>query len=115
MYIYIAYLLTYVLLSMVFLQFPLLCWWYSAVLIYETNRLVWLQACLKYIKTWKTQNFLLLNSSKTEVIIIGPEGVKEKLSSYIITLDGISLACSTTVRNLEVIFDQNLRTYKTGF
>ena len=30
------------------------------------------------------------------------------MSSYIVTLDGISLASSSTVRNLGIIFDQNL-------
>ncbi|XP_072234405.1 uncharacterized protein [Leuresthes tenuis] len=74
----------------------------------ETNRLVRLQACLKDIKTWMTQNCLLLNSDKTEVVLFGPERLREKLSSYIVTLDGISLASSSTVRNLGVIFDQNL-------
>ncbi|XP_072251172.1 uncharacterized protein [Leuresthes tenuis] len=74
----------------------------------ETYRLVRLQACLKDIKTWMTQNCLLLNSDKTEVVLFGPERFREKLSSYIVTLDGISLASSSTVRNLGVIFDQNL-------
>ena len=40
--------------------------------------------------------------------IFGPERFREKLSSYTITLDGISLVSSTTVRNLGVIFDPNL-------
>lgn len=38
----------------------------------ETNQLAKLQACLKDIKTWMTCNFLLLNSDKTEVIVLGP-------------------------------------------
>ena len=66
----------------------------------ETNRLVRLQACLKDIKTWMTQNYLLLNSDKTEVVLFGPERFRDKLSSYIVTLDGISLASSSTVRTL---------------
>ena len=74
----------------------------------ETNRLVRLQACLKDIKTWMTQNFLLLNSDKTEVVVFGPDQSREKLFSYISTLDGISLVSGSTVRNLGVIFDQNL-------
>jgi len=41
-----------------------------------------------------TQNCLLLNSDKTEVDIVSQ--------------DGISLASSSTVRNLGVIFDQKL-------
>ena len=50
---------------------------------------------------------LLLNSDKTEVIIFGLEPFREKLSSYKLTLNGISLASSATVRNL-IFFYQNL-------
>ena len=56
-------------------------------------------------KTWMTENCLLLNSDKTEVVLFGPERFRDKLSSYIVTLDGISLASSITVRYLGVIFD----------
>jgi len=55
-----------------------------------------------------TQNFLLLNSDKTDVVLFGPERFREKLFSYIVTLDGISLAFSSTARNLGVISDQDL-------
>ena len=55
-----------------------------------------------------TQNCLLPISDKTEVFLFGPEHFREKFSSYIVTLDGISSASSSTVRNLGVIFDQNL-------
>jgi len=67
------------------------------------------------IKTWMTQNCLLLNSDKTKVVIFGPEPFREKLlhnyiitCNYIITLHGISLASSTSVRDLGVVFDQDL-------
>ena len=53
----------------------------------ETNRLVRLQAFLKDIKTWMTQNCLLINSDKTEVVLFGPQCFREKLSSYKVTLD----------------------------
>jgi len=55
-----------------------------------------------------TLNFLLLNSDKAEVVVFGPEHFKKKLSSYIFTLDCISLASITTVRNLGIIFEQDL-------
>ncbi|XP_054875006.1 uncharacterized protein LOC129350900 [Amphiprion ocellaris] len=74
----------------------------------ETNQLARLQDCLKDIKTWMTYNFLLLNSDKTEVIVFGPKHLRELLSKHIATLDGITLASSTTVRNLGVIFDQDM-------
>ena len=44
----------------------------------ETNQLTKLQACLKDIKTWMTCNFLMLNSDKTEVIVLGPERLRNK-------------------------------------
>uniref|UniRef100_A0A3Q3R4Q7 Reverse transcriptase domain-containing protein n=1 Tax=Monopterus albus TaxID=43700 RepID=A0A3Q3R4Q7_MONAL len=74
----------------------------------ESGQLVKLQACLKDIKAWMTCNFLLLNSDKTEVIVLGPENLRNLLSNHIVTLDDIALASSTTVRNLGVIFDQNM-------
>ncbi len=55
-----------------------------------------------------TCNFLLQNSGKTEVIVLGPKYLRNFLSNDIVTLNDITLASSTTVRNLGVIFDQNL-------
>uniref|UniRef100_A0A8D0D0W2 Reverse transcriptase domain-containing protein n=1 Tax=Sander lucioperca TaxID=283035 RepID=A0A8D0D0W2_SANLU len=74
----------------------------------ESGQLAKLQACIKDIKSWMTHNFLMLNSNKTEVIVLGPKHHRTSLSKYIATLDGIALASSTTVRNLGVIFDQDL-------
>lgn len=53
-------------------------------------------------------NFLLLNSDQTEVIVLGPENLRNMVSNQILTLDGITLASSNTVRNLGVIFDQDM-------
>ncbi|RCU38734.1 hypothetical protein DVA76_17340, partial [Acinetobacter baumannii] len=74
----------------------------------ETNKLAKLQACIKDIKNWMTCNFLLLNSDKTEVIVLGPKHLRDALCIDIVTLDGIALASSTTVRNLGVTFDQDM-------
>uniref|UniRef100_A0A669EKP4 Reverse transcriptase domain-containing protein n=1 Tax=Oreochromis niloticus TaxID=8128 RepID=A0A669EKP4_ORENI len=74
----------------------------------NTHQLVKLQECLKDIKTWMAANFLLLNSDKTEVIVLGPENLRNMVSKQILTLDGITLASSNTVRNLGVIFDQDI-------
>uniref|UniRef100_A0A8C9XXU8 Reverse transcriptase domain-containing protein n=1 Tax=Sander lucioperca TaxID=283035 RepID=A0A8C9XXU8_SANLU len=35
-----------------------------------------LQACIKDIKSWMTHNFLMLNSDKTEVIVLGPKHLR---------------------------------------
>ena len=73
------------------------------------NHLVQLQECLKNIKAWVTQSVLLLNSDKTEVIVIGPKHLRETLSDQIVTLDGISLAPSSTVKNLRVMFYPHIK------
>ena len=74
----------------------------------ETDQIVKLQACLKDIKSWMTRNYLLLNSDKTEVIIIGPKPLRDKLADEIFTVDGFALTPKATVKNLGVIFDQDL-------
>ena len=50
----------------------------------------------------------MLNSDKTEVIVLGSKHIRDSLSNNIAHVDGIALASSTTVRNLDVIFDQEL-------
>uniref|UniRef100_A0A8C6L025 Reverse transcriptase domain-containing protein n=1 Tax=Nothobranchius furzeri TaxID=105023 RepID=A0A8C6L025_NOTFU len=74
----------------------------------EPNRLGTLQACLEDIKHWMTLNFLLLNQDKTEVLIFGPEIQKRKLLSQSPDLNGITLISENKVRNLGVIFDQDM-------
>ncbi len=39
----------------------------------ETSKLSKLTECVKNIKDWMTNNFLLLNSDKTEILLIGPK------------------------------------------
>ena len=69
----------------------------------QCNQLSNLQACLEDIKTWMTRNFLLLNSDKTEVLILGPKHLRDTLSNDRVALDDIALASNETVRNLGVI------------
>jgi len=75
---------------------------------YADNQLSKIQACLKYIKTWMTCNFLMLNSDKTEVILLGPDHLRDQLSGDVVSVDGIARASNTTVKNLGVIFDRDL-------
>jgi len=53
-----------------------------------------------------TCNFLKLNSDKTEVILLGPEHLRDQRSGDVVSVDDIALA-STRCRE-SVLFDQDL-------
>ena len=55
-----------------------------------------------------TQNVFFLNSDKSEVIVIGLKHLRETLSDTVVTLDGVSLVPSSTLRKLGVMFDQDM-------
>ncbi len=54
-----------------------------------------------------SNNFLLLNSDKTEILLIGPKNSTQNLLDYNLQLDGCTVT-SSTVKNLGVILDSNL-------
>ncbi len=61
-----------------------------------------------------TSNFLLLNSDKTEILLIGPKNSTQNLLDYNLQLDGCTVT-SSTVKNLGVILDSNLSFWKIIF
>ncbi len=73
----------------------------------ETSKLSKLTECVKNVKDWMTNNFLLLNSDKTEILLIGPNNSTQNLLDYNLQLDGCPVT-SSTVKNLGVILDSNL-------
>ncbi len=74
----------------------------------ETHQIEKLMECIVDIKNWLTNNFLQLNSEKTEVLIIGPKNHTSNNLEHCLTLDGCTLESSSSVRNLGVLFDSNL-------
>ncbi len=52
-------------------------------------------------------NFLLLNSDKTEILLIEPKNSTHNLLDYNLHLDGCTVN-SSTVKNVSVIIDSNL-------
>ncbi len=73
----------------------------------ETHQIEKLMECIVDIKKWMS-NFLLLNSEKTEVLIIGPKTPTSNNLEHYLTLDGCTVDSSSSVRNLGVLFDSNL-------
>ncbi len=74
----------------------------------ETHQIEKIMECIVDIKNWMTNNFLLLNSLKTEVLIIRPKNHTSNSLEHCLTLDGCSFDSSSSVRNLDVLFDSNL-------
>ncbi len=54
-----------------------------------------------------TNNVLLLNSDKTEILLIGPKNSTQNLLDHNLQLDGCHVP-SSTVKNLGVILDSKL-------
>ncbi len=73
----------------------------------ETSKLSKLTECVKKVKDWMTNHFLLLNSDKTEILFIGPKNSTQNLLDYKLQLDGCHVT-SSTVKNLGVVLDSNL-------
>ncbi len=73
----------------------------------ETSKLSKLTECVKNIKDWMANNFLLLNSDKTELLLIGPKNSTQNLLDYNLQLDRCAVT-SFTVKNLGVMLDSNL-------
>ncbi|KAI5623477.1 hypothetical protein C0J50_17264, partial [Silurus asotus] len=64
--------------------------------------------CVKEIRDWMTHNFLLLNSDKMEILLIGPKTSIQKLQHLNLHLDRCSVTTGSTVKDLRVILDSNL-------
>uniref|UniRef100_A0A8C0XVG3 Reverse transcriptase domain-containing protein n=1 Tax=Cyprinus carpio carpio TaxID=630221 RepID=A0A8C0XVG3_CYPCA len=62
----------------------------------ETYQFEKLTECIVDIKNWMTSNFLLLNSEKTEVLIIGPKSSACNTLERCLSLDGCSVNSSSS-------------------
>ncbi len=51
----------------------------------ETSKL---SECVKNLKDWMTNNFLLLNSDNTEILLIGPKNSTQNLLEHNLQLEG---------------------------
>ena len=60
------------------------------------------------IKELMTKNFLLLNSGKTEIMVVGPKSLRHNLSAYMPNIDGISITSSAVIKDLGVTLDSDL-------
>ena len=64
--------------------------------------------CIRNIEEWLRKNRLKLNPAKTELICLGRKTQVAKAEGIIIDIDGVQIQCSSSVRNLGAILDENL-------
>jgi hypothetical protein len=65
--------------------------------------------CMADVSDWMQNNFLKLNHSKTEYLVVGSKHNLQKLENVAeINIGGSSIACSASVRNIGAIFDSQL-------
>ena len=74
----------------------------------EVTQLSKMESCLLDIKEWMAQNFLLLNSDKTEIMVVGPKSLRQNLSAHMLNIDGISITSSAVIKDLGVTLDSDL-------
>ena len=67
-----------------------------------------LEACLKSVSQWMSNNFLKLNENKTEYMLIGSKRNLSKFSSDKIIVGNSEVKRVSQVRNLGVVFDSGM-------
>ncbi len=74
----------------------------------ETHQIEKIMECIVDIKNWMTSNFLLINSEKSEVLIIETKTPTYNKLDHCLPLDGCAVNSLSSVRNLRMLFDSNL-------
>ncbi|XDV33545.1 hypothetical protein PO909_003925 [Leuciscus waleckii] len=64
--------------------------------------------CLSDLKLWMQNNFLKLNTDKTEILLIGPKSILSKSPSLTLNIDGSPVHSTPVVKNLGILLDSSL-------
>ena len=68
-----------------------------------------IENCVSDLRKWMISNMLMVNDSKTEFLLVGSKQQLERVSIPSIQVGEDKIAPVTSVRNLGVIFDSNLK------
>jgi hypothetical protein len=72
------------------------------------NTLNKIQNCIADIKIWMSNHKLLLNDSKTEILILRPPTFKDKIFISSVDICNTTIVPANSITNLGIIFDQAL-------
>ncbi|MGH0138934.1 UNVERIFIED_CONTAM: hypothetical protein FKN15_035625 [Acipenser sinensis] len=72
------------------------------------SAMVRLSACIQDIEAWMSANFLQLNTSKSELLLVGSKTQLKNLNIVSLNLGNSLLLSSPTVQSLGVLLDSNL-------
>jgi len=67
-----------------------------------------IEDCVSDLVTWMGNNFLKVNGDKTDFILLGTTNQLSKLTEFSLSIDGSEIPPSAAVRNLGVVFDNNM-------
>jgi hypothetical protein len=71
----------------------------------EAPKLTSLEACVSDIRKWMAANVLLLNSDKTEMLVLVTKKQRDLLLNLIINLDGCTVVSTKTVKDIGITLD----------
>ena len=71
----------------------------------DKSQITKIETCLYAVKTWMSEDFLLLNSEKNEMLVVAPTRQRHHVDQVTVTLDNCVISQSSTVKNLGVTFD----------
>uniref|UniRef100_A0A669B7W6 Reverse transcriptase domain-containing protein n=1 Tax=Oreochromis niloticus TaxID=8128 RepID=A0A669B7W6_ORENI len=78
---------------------------YVPLIIGNCTEISKLESCLSAIKGWLSDNFLCLNTDKTELMVIGPPKFQHSSQNFTLRIDDRVITCRDKVKNLGVWFD----------
>jgi hypothetical protein len=67
------------------------------------------ETCLTTIEKWTSNNYLQLNTSKTEIMIVGSKDQLAKIPKSDLSINGIAFISKNSFRDLGVIIDHHLK------
>jgi len=74
----------------------------------SASSLAHLSNVLTAVHNWLSSNYLSLNPSKTEFLLIGTDQQRSKIASNLLSFSGSVLSPTDSAKNLGIIFDSNL-------